>query len=148
MLDLQMIGKKIQKYRKFNNMSQDELALNLLVSRQAISRWEMGLSSPSIDNLIELTKLFQISFEELLCLEDEVEVDPLDIFKGHDRRFIIKEICNKRLDLKLSEVFYQLSTSERRQVLLSMKNNNEIIDNDLLVKLTEEEKKLLNGEVK
>lgn len=57
---------KLYSLRKSNGLSQDELAEKLGVSRQAISRWEMGTAEPSAQNLIELSKLFGVSIDELL----------------------------------------------------------------------------------
>lgn len=61
-----MISDNIKKYRKANNMSQEELAQKLDVSRQSISLWENGQSQPTIDNIVALTKIFGISYDELL----------------------------------------------------------------------------------
>ncbi|CCY07498.1 MAG: helix-turn-helix domain-containing protein [Coprobacillus sp.] len=71
MINLKKVGNKIQKYRKEKNMSQDELAETLFVTRQAVSKWENGISAPTIDSLLELCKLFQTNFEDILCLDDE-----------------------------------------------------------------------------
>ena len=60
------LSDKIVRLRKSNGMSQEELADKLGVSRQAISRWEMGTSDPSTSNLFALAKLYGISVEELL----------------------------------------------------------------------------------
>ena len=65
MLDCIAVGKKIQEYRIKNKYHQDQLAELLYVSRQAVSRWELGQAVPTIDNLITLTRLFGVSFEDL-----------------------------------------------------------------------------------
>ena len=56
----------LQVLRKRNNMTQEQLAEQLEVSRQAVSKWENGTSDPSTSNLIALAKLFDLSAEELL----------------------------------------------------------------------------------
>lgn len=61
-----LLGENIRKYRKLNNMSQDELAEKLNVTRQSISLWETGQTQPSIDNIIALAKLFNIATDDLL----------------------------------------------------------------------------------
>jgi len=146
MLDLVLIGKKIQSYRKSQRLSQEELAENLLVTRQAVSRWEMGLALPSIDNLVELTKILQVSFEDLLCLDEKIEADPEDIFKGHTRGYVIDEICRGNIDVNLAEVFYQFSSKERMQVLMHLSENHQKISHDLYVRLTDAEKKYVERE--
>ncbi len=61
---------KIQYYRKRNNLNQSDLADKLDVSRQTIYKWEQGISSPDIDKLPILAKLFDTTVDELLSKED------------------------------------------------------------------------------
>ena len=145
MLDCIRIGKKLQYLRNNKNFNQEELASKLHVTRQAISRWENGETMPTIDNLVELTKIFEVSFEEILCINDKVEMDKENIFKGHDRHFIIQKICKKDLDVKISDIFYQLSNEERIQVLASLIKNHKEIDDDLKCKLTSSEQRFIQN---
>jgi len=57
---------KIIELRKINNMSQEALAEKLNVSRQAISRWEMGTAMPDAANILRLSKLFHVTTDYLL----------------------------------------------------------------------------------
>ncbi len=59
------IGNKIYTLRKKANLSQEELALKLSVTRQTISKWELGETSPDIKQAKELSKIFKISLDEL-----------------------------------------------------------------------------------
>lgn len=61
-----MLSQNIKKYRKENNMSQDELAEKIGVSRQSISLWETDQTQPTIDNVIALSKIFNVSSDILL----------------------------------------------------------------------------------
>lgn len=61
-----MLGDNIRKYRKANNMSQDELAEKLQVTRQSVSLWETEQTQPSLDNVVALAKIFQVSTDALL----------------------------------------------------------------------------------
>lgn len=61
---------KLQKLRKSNGMSQENLAEAAGVSRQAVSKWESGQSYPEMDKLITLSKLFQISLDSLVKDDD------------------------------------------------------------------------------
>ena len=67
------IGEKIQRCRKGQKMSQEELAGKLGVSRQAVSKWELNESIPDTENAIELGKIFGISLDYLL--KEDIE-DP------------------------------------------------------------------------
>lgn len=60
------LGKNIVKYRQKNQLSQEQLAEALNISRQSISKWETGEKLPSIDNLISLSGLLNISLDELI----------------------------------------------------------------------------------
>ena len=57
---------KLPKLRKANNITQEQLADMLGVSRQAVSKWESGLSIPDMEKIIEMCKIFNCQIEELL----------------------------------------------------------------------------------
>lgn len=61
-----MLSDKIKDLRKGNNMSQDELAEKLGVSRQSISLWETGQTQPTLDNIIGMAKIFDVSTDTIL----------------------------------------------------------------------------------
>ena len=64
------LGEKLKMLRASRGLSQEQLAAELDVSRQAISKWETGAADPSTANLLALAKLYGISAEELLrCVE-------------------------------------------------------------------------------
>lgn len=54
MIDPLKVGSKIATYRKQLSLTQDDLANRLNVTRQALSKWETGLSLPSIEGIVEL----------------------------------------------------------------------------------------------
>lgn len=60
------LSEKILSLRKARNMSQEELADKLGVSRQAVSRWEVGSALPDASNILQLSKLFGVSADYLL----------------------------------------------------------------------------------
>lgn len=64
-LSLQL-GTKLADLRKRNGYSQETLAEKLGVSRQAVSKWERGESTPDTDTLIELSRLYSVSLDELV----------------------------------------------------------------------------------
>lgn len=64
-----MLGKNIIKFREKNNMSQQELAERIGISRQSISKWENENTLPSIDNLITLSGMLDVSLDELITGE-------------------------------------------------------------------------------
>ena len=60
-----MLGNKIQKLRKENNLTQEELAEKVDVARQTISKWELGETSPDIKQTKKLARIFKVSLDEL-----------------------------------------------------------------------------------
>ena len=58
------LGEVLKKYRTDNKMTQEFESLG--VSRQAVSKWEQGISEPSTSNMIALAKLYRVTPEELL----------------------------------------------------------------------------------
>lgn len=60
------LEEKIAFMRKKNGWSQEELAFRLDVSRQAVSKWEMGASLPDLDNVLKMSELFGCSTDYLL----------------------------------------------------------------------------------
>ena len=59
------LGEKIVSLRKKNNLSQEELAEKVGVTRQTISKWELEETTPDINQAKKLSKLFNISLDEL-----------------------------------------------------------------------------------
>lgn len=60
------LGKQIKKYRTEANLSQEELADKVFVSRQTISNWENDKNYPDIKSLVLLSEVFQISLDKLI----------------------------------------------------------------------------------
>lgn len=65
------IAKNLEKLRKAHGWTQEALAEKVGVSRQAVSSWEQGISSPDTDNLIALAKLYGVKVDDLLFPEGE-----------------------------------------------------------------------------
>lgn len=147
MIDFVKVGNRISTLRKNSKMSQEELAGLLYITRQALSKWENGTSIPSIDSLLEVSKIFNVSFDYLLCLNEEIgEIDPDDIFNGHERNYVINQIIQGKVRVNVPDVIYQMSPTERLVILKAIKEKKLTCDfEELQVKLTESEKKYLFG---
>lgn len=61
-----MLAEKIMTLRKRKGWSQEELAMELDVSRQSVSKWESGASVPDLDKIIKLARLFEVTTDYLL----------------------------------------------------------------------------------
>lgn len=65
-----MLSEKIKKYRADNNLTQEEFAAKLFVTRNAVSKWENDNGYPNIDTLKDIAKLLNITIDELLGSDD------------------------------------------------------------------------------
>ena len=69
------LGKQIKKHRQEVQLSQEELAERVYVSRQTISNWENDKSYPDVNSLVLLSETFQISLDNLIKGDIEVMKD-------------------------------------------------------------------------
>lgn len=98
-----ILAEKIILLRKKNEWSQEELAEQLGISRQSVSKWESGASIPDLDKIVRMSKLFDVSTDYLLkdSLEEEqpsetensdgvirmIDVEEANIFLKESRAF-------------------------------------------------------------
>ena len=72
-------GNFLKELRKAKNITQEELANHLNVSRKSVSRWETGTNMPDLDILIELSKFYDVNIDEILNGQkrenNEVDID-------------------------------------------------------------------------
>lgn len=65
-MNTNVISRYLQLLRKSHNLTQDELAKKLDISRQAVSKWETGTTIPDLDVLLKISKLYGITINEIL----------------------------------------------------------------------------------
>lgn len=68
------LSEKIQKLRKEHNLTQEQLAELLFVSRTAVSKWETGRGMPSMESLQMIARLFNITLDDLLRAEEVITI--------------------------------------------------------------------------
>lgn len=93
-----MLSKKIKEFRLKNNLTQKDLADKLFVTPQAVSRWENGDAEPSSTTIDAMTKIFNISVDELFgrdAPKPEVIVKTETVYKDPPVVLGVCEICNK-----------------------------------------------------
>ena len=78
MIDLGYVGCRIKALRLERGLTQSEFAEILCISFQAVSNWERGITSPDLDNLVRIAKLFGVTVDELLRPKSE------DLYLGID----------------------------------------------------------------
>ena len=65
-MNMNIISKYLQLLRKSNNYTQDDLAEKLGISRQAVSKWETGMTIPDLEVLLKISKLYDITINDIL----------------------------------------------------------------------------------
>ncbi len=93
---------KLQNLRKERNLSQEEFAEIMNVSRQAVSKWESGQSLPEIDKLIEISNYFVVSIDNLI---------------KNEKTIIDKELAEKKEVRKSNNI---LESRKKRIILISL----------------------------
>ena len=83
---------KLTKLRKSNGMSQEELAEKIEVSRQAISKWELGDSIPDSDKIVALSKIFNVTTDYFLKDEIENPTATIIIQDSSEKKIIISKL--------------------------------------------------------
>ena len=100
---------KLTMLRKQNNLTQEQFAEELSVSRQTISKWERGDSVPDINSLIQIADFYEISLDQLV--RDEYGVSPIEGWKATEENSEIrstqyKECIGKICDISMNSFRY------------------------------------------
>lgn len=70
-----MIADRIKLLREQKNMTQSALAKQLGITRSGVNAWEMGISTPSTQYIVELSQLFNVSADYLLGIDSSISVN-------------------------------------------------------------------------
>ncbi len=113
------LSDNLKKIRKENNLSQEQLAEKLGVSRQAVSKWESGQSYPEMDKVLLICKLFNYNIDELMNENvkevDEIKQGKLNINKYIDDFFAF---ITKTVDMLSSMSFKQRLNVLSEQIII------------------------------
>lgn len=93
-----MTANRLQQLRKENGYSQEVLAEKLGISRQSVSKWERAESSPEIDNLMALSKIYGLTIDELLDVSGDKVIVKNTGKKEHDFKGKMKSLLSKAND--------------------------------------------------
>lgn len=69
-----MIAERIKNLRENKTTTQTELAKRLGITRSSVNAWEMGISAPSTQYIIEIAKIFEVSSDFLLGIESTASI--------------------------------------------------------------------------
>lgn len=139
-------SEKLKELRKTKNMSQEQLAEKLYVSRQAITKWENGTGLPDIANLIAISALFNESLDNLLSEEKSLMVQHEFLYESLTQYDLEEE---KSFDINFGtarEVILEAGKSEKIEVIAA---SNKIAGIEQLVKVKiDENRRFMDVDVK
>ena len=122
MIDFVKVGKKITLNRKKLNLTQDDLAEMLLVTRQLVSKWENGVGVPSTDDLISMAKIFKISIDDLKSKKRNSSI----AFP----RQIAMYLCRKHTDESFPKIGIEFGGKDHSTVMFSCEKIEQEIKKD------------------
>lgn len=70
-----MIADRIKVLREQNGLTQTDLAKRLGITRSSVNAWEMGISVPSTQYIVELAQIFKVSTDYLLCVDHTATIN-------------------------------------------------------------------------
>ena len=120
------VSERIQELRKQKGVSQEELANELGISRQAVSKWESGQSFPELDNIIALSDYFGVSADHILKGTDTPQVtktqtpippkhrSPTELMRLYIER------KNNENETEEKEILFQLAMTQKQKSILAM----------------------------
>ena len=95
------LGKKLFELRKSKNLSQEDVADKLNVTRQTVSKWETNQSTPDFDKIVPLCDLYGISTDELL--KEEIKKEQEDD-KVENKKNIYENMTKNEINQKSAEI--------------------------------------------
>lgn len=104
------IGSRIAKFRLMRGLSQEALGELLGVSRQSVSKWELGQAMPDLEKIVLLSELWHISTDELLLDKPPALLEPSDHILNWGLYLIVKSVS-------LSIHFYEQLLGRRATIL-------------------------------
>jgi transcriptional regulator with XRE-family HTH domain len=126
------VGQKIKELRIENDLTQEELAIKVNVCRQAVSRWETGKSIPDYDQMVSLSKVFNLTIDELLFGKNYTNSKVARYFlnllyeKNKYKRLINKIVILIVIVIVFLILYYFLSTYNKISVYEIYTDDNDI----------------------
>ena len=136
-----IFAEKLKTLRKQKNISQEQLAEIIHVSRQAITKWESGNGIPDIENLIAISSLFNESLDSLLSEEKSLISKHEFLYESRTEYDLDSA---KKIDLKIGtahEVIIEKTNDEKIQVIVAS-NKLSYLTQQVKVKIDEDKRRM------
>ena len=79
-------NERLIELRKREGLSQEDLGYKLNVTRQTVSKWELGITTPEMEKLVEISKLFNVTVDELIK-EDSTDYNNYNNYNTYESNF-------------------------------------------------------------
>ena len=126
------LGEKLCELRKAKNLTQDEVAEKLNVTRQTVSKWETNQSTPDFDKIVPISELFEIGVEELLTGKVKEENDQA---KEEIKEKVLtkQEAKEKSAKVVSGSIFIYILAVALIMILIPVKHVNPIIASSIFL---------------
>ena len=144
------IGKHLKTLREKNNLTQEQLADKLFVSRSNVSKWERNISLPDAETLLELSKIFNVSVDDILLGNNKNDSSGvLNIYKQIEKqKKLMLIICvSSIIIILLFLIYYFLSFYNSNKIFLVNGYGNESYFNNGIIIYTKEKEYLSLGKI-
>lgn len=144
------IGKHLKTFREKNNLTQEQLADKLFVSRSNVSKWERNISLPDAETLLELSKIFNVSVDDILLGNNKNDSSGvLNIYKQIEKqKKVMLIICvSSIIIILLFLIYYFLSFYNSNKIFLVNGYGNESYFNNGIIIYTKEKEYLSLGKI-
>ncbi len=123
------LGEKLFELRKAKNLTQDEVAEKLNVTRQTVSKWETNQSTPDFDKIVPISELFEIGVEELLTgkLKEEKQLEK------EEKVLTKQEAKEKSAKVVSGSIFIYILAVALIMILVPVKHVNPIVASSIFL---------------
>lgn len=113
-------NEKLIKLRKQNGLSQEELGYKLNVTRQTVSKWELGQTTPEMDKLVSLSKIYGITLDELTSEDESTVIEEKNAAVNKENSSIGNENPIKSNNEKSDKKKFDISNIDMRKILIPL----------------------------
>ena len=114
------LGERLFELRKSKNLTQDEVAEKLKVTRQTVSKWETNQSTPDFDKIVPLCELFEIGVEELLTGKKPEETQ-------EEKVLTKQEVKEKSAKVVSSSIFIYIAAIAFLMIAIPVQHANPVV---------------------
>ena len=124
------LGERLFELRKAKNLTQDDMAEKLNVTRQTVSKWETNQSTPDFDKIMPLCELFEIGVEELLTGKKSEEQQ-----KKEEKVLTKQEVKEKSAKVVSTSIFIYFAAVAFLMIAIPVQHANPIIASSIFLLL-------------